>query len=147
MQPCLNNSCAQEWFVFDNTTSPKCPFCNTPYNKQLPILNLYSAKIAGKFRPDNHRIMVYHNQYLYQWHVDRTIFPNERLKQQHKKPVGYFVFHNDKWLLINQTLDNLKDTTNDKIIPRGQSVELVEGTQLLFSDKDTARLAVIQLVN
>jgi len=91
--------------------------------------------------------MVYHNQYLYQWHVDRTIFPNERLKQQHKKPVGYFVFHNNKWLLINQTLDNLKDTTNDKIIPRGQSVELVEGTQLLFSDKDTARLAVIQLVN
>jgi len=104
MQPCLNNSCAQKWFVFDNTTNPKCPFCDTPYTQKLPILNLYSAKMEGKFLPDNHRIMVYHNQYLYKWHVDRTIFPNERIKPADKKPVGYFVLHRNEWLFINHKI-------------------------------------------
>lgn len=147
MQPCLNKSCKQKWFVFDNTVSPKCPFCNTPYDKKLPILNLYSSKISGKYLPDNHRIMVYHNQYLYKWHVDRTIFPNERLKKEHTKPVGYFVFHQNKWLFINQTLTSLKNITEDKIIPIGDSIELEEGIQILFSDQATARLAAVQMVN
>ena len=147
MQPCLNKSCKQKWFVFDNTTSPKCPFCNTPYDKKLPILNLYSSKMAGKYLPDNHRIMVYHNQYLYKWHVDRTVFPNERIKKADTKPVGYFVFHQNKWMFINQTLTSLKHITEDKIIPIGDSIELKDGIQILFSDKETARLAAIQMVN
>lgn len=147
MQPCQNSSCNQKWFVFDNTTKPKCPFCNTPYTKKLPILNLYSSKQKGKYLPDNHRIMVYHNQYLYKWHVDRSVFPNERLKAKDKKPVGYFVLHHNKWLLINQTLSSLKDVNNDKIIPIGESIVLEDGMQLLFSDEDTSRLAAVQIVN
>lgn len=147
MQPCLNKSCKQKWFVFDNTVSPKCPFCNTPYDKKLPILNLYSSKKSGKYLPDNHRIMVYHNQYLYKWHVDRRIFPNERLKKEDTKPVGYFVFHQGKWLFINQTLTKLKNITQNKIIPIGDSIELEEGIQILFSDQPTARLAAVQMVN
>jgi serine/threonine protein kinase len=147
MQPCLNTSCSQKWFVFDNTKTTKCPFCKTPYNKKLPILNLYSSKKAGKYLPDNHRIMVYHNQYLYKWHVDRTIFPNERLESEDKKPVGYFVFHQNKWLFINQTLTKLKNISQNKIIPIGDSIELEEGIQILFSDQATARLAAVQMVN
>jgi hypothetical protein len=133
--------------VFDNSTSPQCPFCKTPYTKQLPVLNLYSARRKGEFKPDNHRIMVYNNQYLYQWHTDRTIFPNERLKDEFKKPVGYFVFHNNKWLLVNQTLRSLKSVKDDKFIKIGESVELTEGTQLLFSDSESSRLASVQIVN
>ncbi len=147
MQPCMNPTCNQKWFVFDNTLNPKCPFCKTPYSRKLPVLDLYSAKIPGKFLPDNHRIMVYHNQYLYKWHVNRLVFPNERLKQEDKKPVGYFAFHQNKWILVNQTLTSLKDVTNDKIIPIGQSVELVDGKKILFSDQTEGRLASIQIVN
>lgn len=147
MQPCMNSKCKQQWFVFDNTTSPKCPFCSTPYTKKLPMLNLYSARTPGKYLPDDHRIMVYHNQYLYRWHTDRTIFPNERLKTEDKTPEGYFVFHQGKWMLINQRMQSLKDVNNDKMIAIGEPIELAEGTKILFSNKDTSRLAVVQIVN
>lgn len=150
MQPCQNKQCSQKWFVFDNTKSPKCPFCGTPYTQQLPILNLYSARTAGKYIPDNHRIMVYHNQYLYKWHCNRTIFPNERLKQADKVPVGYFVFHQKKWLFVNQTLTSFQDITdsnNPVLIAPGSSVELTEGKKLLFSKEQGGRLAVVQIVN
>jgi len=147
MQPCLNSNCKQKWFVFNNSTNPQCPFCRTPYNKQLPILNLYSSRRKGEFRPDNHRIMVYNNQYLYKWHIDRSIFPNERLTKDDAKPVGYFVYHQNKWLLVNQTMDSLKLVKEDQIIKKNETVELKEGVQLLFSDKPTSRLAAVQIVN
>ena len=31
IQPCQNKSCVKKWFIFDNTTKPKCPYCGTPY--------------------------------------------------------------------------------------------------------------------
>lgn len=44
IQPCPNQNCEMKWFVFDNTTAPKCPYCGTPYSNKLPILNLYSSR-------------------------------------------------------------------------------------------------------
>ena len=41
LQPCQNPKCEYKWFVFDNTTKPRCPFCGTEYHGQLPVLNLY----------------------------------------------------------------------------------------------------------
>jgi hypothetical protein len=91
--------------------------------------------------------MVYHNQYLYPWHVNRNIYPNERLTDLQKKPVGYFVFHNNKWQLVNQTLTSLKDITEGKDIPVNTMVELTDNKQLLLSQEEGGRLVVIQLVN
>ena len=147
MQPCENNNCDQKWFVFSNSRSPRCPFCGAPYTRQLPILNLYSARTKGKYIPDNHRIMVYNDQYLYWWHCDRTVFPNERLKEEQTKPVGYFVFHQGKWLLVNLGLEELKDVTNGKKIPIKDAVELTDDKKILFSDQAGGRLAVVQIVN
>ena len=147
MQPCMNPGCKQKWFVFDNSTKPKCPFCNTPYTKQLPVLNLYSARMEGQYRPDNHRIMVYDKQYFYKWHMSRNYFPNARLADADKRPVGYFAFHQNKWLLINQSMPDLKDITNDKPVAIGEAVELTDGAQILFSKKSGGRMAVVQLVN
>ena len=79
MQPCSNPQCEQKWYVFDNTKSPSCPFCGTRFAGQLPILNLYSSRGKGKFTADQHRLMVYSDQYLYEWHSNRLVFPNERL--------------------------------------------------------------------
>jgi serine/threonine protein kinase len=90
MQPCANPACEQKWYVLDNTTAPCCPFCGTKFVGELPVLNLYSSRGKGKFTPDNHRLMVYSDQYLYQWHVNRLVFPNERLANEHRTPVGYF---------------------------------------------------------
>jgi hypothetical protein len=146
MQPCQNPNCWHKWFVFDSTYKPKCPFCGTEYKGLLPVLNLYSSKHAGSFTPDDYRLMVYHNQYLYQWHTNRHISPNEKLTAEQKKPVGYFVFHNNKWLLVNQRLDDLEDKTEGKKISINQAVELTDGKQILLSKKDDGRLVVVQLV-
>jgi serine/threonine protein kinase len=146
MQPCQNPKCNYKWFVFDNSTKPKCPFCGTEYKGFLPVLNLYSSRRAGSFTPDDYRLMVYHNQYLYQWHVNKNVSPNERLTDEQKKPVGYFVFHNNKWLLINQRLNDLEDKTEGKKISIGQAIELSDGKQILLSKEEGGRLIIVQLV-
>jgi hypothetical protein len=133
--------------VFDNTTKPKCPFCGTEYKGQLPVLNLYSSRRAGTFTPDNYRLMVYHNQYLYLWHANRNISPNEKLTAEQKKPVGYFVFHDNRWKLINQRLPDLEDKTEGKKIPIGQAVELANNKQILLSKEEGGRVVIVQMVN
>lgn len=147
LQPCQNSNCDQKWFVFDNTTKPVCPFCNTPYKGDLPVLNLYSSRKEGSFTPENYRLMVYHNQYLYPWHVNRHVYPNERLTDEQKKPVGYFVLHHGKWQLVNQTLTSLRDITEGKDIPVNSMVELTDNKQLLLSKEEGGRLVVVQLIS
>lgn len=149
IQPCHNLRCDQKWFVFDNTTRPKCPFCHTPTSGPLPVLNLYSSRGDGKFLPDNHRLMVYTNQYLYPWHVSRAIFPNERLTADQKRPVAYFVFHGERWLLVNQTLAGLKDVTSGEGIlhPPGSQVVLENDQKLLLSPEEGGRLVHVQMAN
>jgi serine/threonine protein kinase len=147
MQPCQNQSCEQKWYVFDNTLKPSCPFCKTAYQGQLPVLNLYSSYGNGKFLPDNHRLMVYHNQYLYPWHVNRRIAPNEKLEESQKKPVGYFVLQQGKWFFVNQTLPKMKDLTEDKEIAVKSMVEITDGKKILLSDEEGGRLLLVQMVN
>lgn len=146
MQPCSNSLCVQKWYVFDNSTKPKCPFCGTPYVGLLPVLNLYSNRGKDSYKPDNHRVMVYSNQYLYPWHANRLVFPNERLNDEQKKPVGYFSFHNGKWIFVNQKLTGLKDVTANKLIPINSALELTDGQQILLSPEEGGRLVQVQMV-
>lgn len=149
IQPCQNVSCDQKWYVFDNSTKPKCPFCGTAHKGKLPVLNLYSSRKEGQFLPENHRLMVYANQSIFPWHTNRNVVPNERLTDEQKKREGYFVLHNNAWYLVNERMSDLMDLTdsnNKKLIPIGGKVELTEGKQLLFSKQDGGRLAVVQLV-
>ena len=147
MQPCQNKSCDQKWFVFDNTTKPKCPFCGTKYQGQLPVLNLYYSPKPGNFRPENHRLMVYSGQNIYQWHANRNVFPNERLTPEQAKPVADFHFHNGKWILINRKLTSMKDVTEDKDVAIGSSVDITDGKKILLSKEEGGRLVIVQLVN
>lgn len=147
IQPCQNPACDQKWFVFDNSTKPVCPFCGTAYKGKLPVLNLYYSPKAGSFRDENHRLMVYHNQYIYPWHVSRSVSPNERLTAAQKKPVGYFVLHQGNWILVNQGMTSLKDVTEGKDIPIGGSVTLTDNKQILLSKEDGGRLVIVQLVS
>ncbi|MCQ2218119.1 MAG: kinase [Paludibacteraceae bacterium] len=147
VQPCQNPKCQEHWFVFDNKLKPKCPFCGTEFHGVLPILNLYYSPKAGVFKPENYRLMVYDKQTLYMWHVNRFITPNEKTKDEDKKPVGDFHFHNGKWILINRRLNSLYDKDLDKKIEIGQFVELTEGKKILLSTEDGGRLIIVQLVN
>ena len=147
IQPCANPKCAQAWYPFDNTTAPRCPFCGTPYQGRLPVLNFYSARQEGRYLPDNHRLMVYSNQSLFRWHVNRNVFPNERLQDADRRRVGYFVLHEGHWWLVNEGLPDLHDAGEKRAIPIGSMVELSDGRQLLLSREDGGRLAVVQLVD
>jgi serine/threonine protein kinase len=148
IQPCINPNCQQKWYVFDNTTAPKCPFCDTAFKGNLPILNLYSNLHGGNFKPDNHRLMVYTGQSLFKWHIDRKVIPNERLSAADRQRMGYFIFHDDHWLLVNERMSALFDMKANRAIAIGESVALEEGGQLLFAkDQEGGRLAVVQLVN
>lgn len=147
IQPCQNSACEQKWYVFDNSSKPKCPFCGTAHRGKLPVLNLYSTRRAGSFMPDNHRLMVYSNQSLFMWHVNRLITPNERLEDHNKKRVGYFVEQYGVWYLVNENMKDLRDAANKIDYPPGTKVELVEGLQLLLSREDGGRLIQVQMVN
>jgi hypothetical protein len=146
MQPCANPDCEQKWYVFDNTTRPVCPFCHTPFAHPLPVLNLYSSRQEGNFRPDNHRLMVYSNQSLFPWHINRDVFANEKLDAEQRKRVGYFVFFNQSWVLVNEAMPDLTDLTSKTPIPIGGKVVLTDGLQLLMSKQPGGRLVVVQMV-
>lgn len=147
IQPCQNSACEQKWYVFDNSTKPKCPFCGTPHRGRLPILNLYSSRRAGSFMPDNHRLMVYSNQSLFMWHVNRLVTPNERLEDRHKRRVGYFVEHNGVWYLVNENMPDLLDVDKTTPYPPGSKVELVDGLKLLLSKEEGGRLVHVQMAD
>ena len=147
MQPCSNAACEQKWYVFDNSNKPKCPFCGTSHPGTLPVLDLYYQFKPTVWKPENHRLMVYNNQYLFEWHVNRNVIRNEKLTAEQKVPVGYFTFYNNKWVLVNQKLTSLKDVTDDKEIPIGTMVELTDGKKILLSREDGGRVVVITMAN
>jgi serine/threonine protein kinase len=147
IQPCANTSCEQGWYVFDNSTKPTCPFCKTPYKGKLPVLNFYSSRGKSRYMPDNHRLMVYTNQSLFPWHTNRLIVPNERMDDAEKKRVGYFVLHNERWLLVNENMPDLTVVKTKQPVPIGQHVELKDGEQLMLSKENGGRLVVVQMVD
>lgn len=145
IQPCQNPNCEQKWYPFDNKLKPICPFCGTPHQGKLPVLNLYSQAPNGSYRPDNHRIMVYSGQSLFLWHTDNNLFPNEKLNDQQKKRVAYFVLHQNNWWLVNENLPDLYDLQNKKNIPIGEKIKLENNGQILLKKGQGGRLIQIQM--
>ena len=146
VQPCQNPKCEAHWYVFDNTTKPKCPFCGQEYKGQLPILNSYYAPSHGKYMSENYRLMVYDKQTLYKWHSNNLVSANEKTSAEDKKPVGDFHFHNGQWILINRRLPDMYDATDKKPIAIGGYVPLTDGRQILLDKGQGGRLVVVQLV-
>ena len=147
IQPCSNSKCDEKWYVFDNTAKPKCPFCGTQHKGTLPIADLYFNFNDGVWKPENHRLMIYNNQYLFKWHVSKKVIRNENLTDMDKKPVGYFTFHQNKWVLVNQSLPGMKDLTEQRDIPINSMVELSQGKKILLSSEEGGRLLYITITN
>lgn len=145
LQPCANPTCEQKWYAFDNSIHPSCPFCGTPHQGKLPVLNLYSAAPNGSYRPDNHRIMVYSGQSLFKWHADNRVFPNEKLSAAETRRVGYFVLHQGNWWLVNETLPEMYDVCSKTAIPIGGKILLEEGAQILLQRGEGGRLLMVQM--
>ncbi|KKO90776.1 kinase [Sphingobacterium sp. Ag1] len=147
IQPCNNPQCDEKWYVFDNSTKPICPFCGAAHKGSLPVIDLYFKFKDTVWKPEGHRLMVYHNQYLFKWHVSRKVIRNESLTAEDKKPVGYFTYYQNKWMLVNQNLPGMKDLTEQKDVPINSMVELTDGKKILLSNEEGGRLLFITLTN
>ena len=147
LQPCSNPQCDQKWFVFDNSKAPRCPFCGTPVGGTVPVLDFYHQFRPGVWQPENHRLVVYNNQYLFPWHTNRNVVRNERLTTEQKTPVGYFTFYKNRWVLVNQKMSALKDLTENKLIAVDSLVELTDGKKFLLSDQEGGRVMVVTMAN
>lgn len=148
LQPCQNKDCEQAWYVFANTLKPKCPFCNTSYKGQLPVLNLYFSHNGVDYRPENHRLMVYKDQSLFKWHINRSISPNERLKASDASRIGYFTEHNGAWYLVNEHMSEMYvyEGGNKVRIEKGKHVKLSSDTKVSFGQSKDFRMFVVQMV-
>jgi serine/threonine protein kinase len=129
---CSNSKCEQKWFIYNNTKETRCPFCDTKYNYSIPVIDLY-FQFKNAWKLEHQRIVIHHNLTLQKWHINRNIIRNENLTALDKESVGYFSFHNNKWVFVNQKLNNLKDVTEGKIIPIGGIVDITDGKDLIFS--------------
>lgn len=145
--PCKNPVCESKWFVFDNSTKPRCPFCGKEYSEKLAILNFYYQTDKGTYLYENYRLMIYDKQYLYKWHINNLTTSEDMFLYENRIPVGDFYLSNGKWYLRNLALDNLYDKDLNIKIEIGNSIELSNGKKILLSVEDGGRLVVVQLTN
>jgi serine/threonine protein kinase len=144
---CSNSQCDQKWFIYNNTIDTRCPFCNTKYSQSIPILDFYYQFREGVWKPENQRLVIYNQTTLHKWHSNKNVLRNERLTTQDKIRDGYFSFHNQKWVFVNEKLTSLKDVSEDKEIPVGSMVELSEGKKLLLSKEEGGRIVIVSIAN
>jgi serine/threonine protein kinase len=149
IQKCSNPNCLKKWYIFDkNLKTSACPYCGTRASGIVPSLDLFSTHDGINYRKENRQLVIFSGQYLYPWHVNRTIFPNEKLTEADKKGVGYFSFYNNIWQFVNLTLPNfwvIKPNGERVQIQTNKAVELMDKYQFLFSTEKTSRLALISL--
>lgn len=144
---CSNTKCDQKWFIYNNTKDTNCPFCNTKYSHSIPVLDFFYQFKPNVWKPENQRLVIYNNSTLHFWHSDKNIVRNERLTDAQKARVGYFSFHNGKWVFVNEKLTSLKDVSDSKDIPIGSMVEITDGKKLLLSKEDGGRVVIISIAN
>jgi len=144
---CSNSKCDQKWFIYNNTKDTRCPFCETKYNTSIPVLDFFYQFKENVWKPENQRLVIYQNSTLHKWHSDRSVIRNERLKNEDKIRDGYFSFHNNQWVFVNEGLSSLKDASENIEIPIGSMVELKEGKKLLLSKEKGGRLLIVSIAN
>ncbi|MDJ1182952.1 protein kinase domain-containing protein [Roseofilum casamattae] len=146
--PCANNFCSSHWFILHDRDRVECPFCGSKPKGTIPILRLRKQSRPGQWTLDG-KLVVYHNLYLFQWHAFDNIFPGETAD---KTPQAYFVFFQDKWLLINQNLTSLTSPAGHPVAPSpelgkpGQAIELKEGITFQLSQEPHGRMVEVEML-
>jgi serine/threonine protein kinase len=146
LHPCPNPACTQKWFVFD-TLHERCSWCNTAITGKVPLLNFYREGSKGQFKPENHRLVVWHHQRLWKWHINTNEYAGERAD---RTPQSYFAKQGNDWWLINQSDDAMiviaGAATPNKPLGKGAGEVLRDGMQIHLSRGGYGRLAVVQMV-
>ena len=145
LHPCENPSCTHKWFVFDS--QKRCPWCDSKVSGATPVLNFYREGGKGQFKGENHRLVVFHHQRLFKWHMFDNEYAGERAD---RAPQAYFARQGNDWWLINQAADAMivvaGAASPNKILASGQGEILRDGMQIHLSRAGHGRLIVVQMV-
>lgn len=139
--PCPNNKCVKKFFIYDASKSPVCPYCGTKIKNKIPVIDFKSFGKNNLILDEKYKLVIYNGLRLYKWHVYKNVYLNEKLKQEDRKPLGTFFFHNNQWMFLNSELTTLRNMTTDAFIPINSTVVLTPGLKLRFSDTDQSRAA------
>ncbi|MDR2339103.1 MAG: hypothetical protein LBF40_03060 [Deltaproteobacteria bacterium] len=147
LYPCSNPDCPMHWFVLDDKFT--CPYCDSPItDDSIPKIQIfpYDNKVGTA---DNFELVVHHNRYLYQWHVNPQLFPNEFLTEGQKKPVGYFSFYKNKWFFVNQSLEFLHyydDNQKPHHVQIGKKLDITDNLILSLYNGSDGYFAKFQIL-
>ncbi len=147
---CPNSQCIGHFFVFNNNSTPVCPFCGSRITDPVLFLDFYATNPQGLYKPEkNRRMVIWDGIYLYPWHADRYIVSNEKTKPEDKKPVAYCVYHKGSWRLANLNLPDLKVVYEngqqvDREIEIGKNIVLKKDMQLLLKSPPTGRAVAVR---
>jgi len=141
LHPCKGVSCKQKWFIAHTPGQVICPFCGTRPTMKVPVIKLRKETRPGQWMPDGE--LVVHNDGLgiFSWHVFDDAMTGERAD---RKRLGYFSFHQGRWILINEGLDTLTSTAGNRV-PLGSAVEIKQGSRIQLSTAPHGRLAEVAL--
>lgn len=84
---------------------------------------------------------------LYAWHVDRFLFPNERLAPALHRGVAHIRRHDSGWQLVNDDLRDMTDIRTGQAIGLDEAVALDDGSQILLSRANGGRLIHVQVAD
>ena len=84
-------------------------------------------------------------KYLFKWDVYTNYYNDE--KNTDKNPVAYCSYYLNKWVLVNQSLKNMKDLNEDKIIPIGEYLVLEDDKRIMFDSSVNGRIAFVRIAN
>ena len=141
LYPCQNNGCTHGWFVLHDFNQIRCSFCGAKPKTSIPVLKLRTERRPGQWLSDG-QLVVYNNLYLFKWHAFDRAFPGE---EADRTTQAYCVFHEGRWLMINQNLTSLTSPGGSRV-PIGQAVELKDGTQIRLSQEQNGRIAEVQIL-
>jgi serine/threonine protein kinase len=146
LHPCENTACSHKWFVFDAKTR-RCPWCGTGITGLVPLLNFYRESGQGQFKGENQRLVVFHHQRLFKWHIYDNQYAGERAD---RTPQAYFALQSRDWWLINQAPEAMVvvagAATPNKPLPTGQGEILKDGMRIHLSRVGHGRLVFVQMV-
>jgi serine/threonine protein kinase len=141
LMPCPNASCSHGTFVVGTDRNVACPFCGTKPKGTIPLLKFRSERKPGQFMPDGQTV-VYHNLSLFKWHAYDNLFPGPGVD---RTPQAYCVWHQGRWLLVNQNLTTLTSPGGNPVPPK-QAVELAHGAKFRLSTEPHGRHVEVQII-
>jgi hypothetical protein len=139
--PCSNPSCSHKWFILHDQNNVRCSFCDTKPRGTIPVLKLRKEGHPGQWLLDT-QVVIYHNTYLFKWHVFDNVFPGE---EADRTPQAYCQFHQGQWILVNQKLTSLISPSGNRV-PPGQAVVLKDGAQIRLAQEAHGRIAEVQII-